>query len=246
MNIKKESQNNLEYYKIKNTLKYPSISKILKETSEEPDGIKEWRKRVGEKEADRIIKFSMKRGTYMHDLSEIYLDTLFNTNVENPLQYTYDTINKKYIKEYESGLISQDEIDVGLNLFNLYVNNDFYGNIKEIICQEDYVWTGRNGGYVGRLDLMIKNKQDKLAIVDNKSSKKPKKDEWLENYKLQLSAYSIAYYDRHKVFPHFNELWIACESGEMQFVQLKRDEIKYWGEEFLKRVKLFHEKNKQK
>jgi hypothetical protein len=47
---------------------YPSITTVLKLLSE--DGIKAWRERVGEEEADRVSQHACERGTAMHDILE--------------------------------------------------------------------------------------------------------------------------------------------------------------------------------
>lgn len=53
--------------------KYPSVTSVVSLHSR--DGIKQWRKRVGEDEANRVSTKASKRGTDMHSLCEDYIKT---------------------------------------------------------------------------------------------------------------------------------------------------------------------------
>ena len=52
--------------------KYPSVTTVL--SYFKAKGIKEWRQRVGEKEANRITARATRRGTSVHKLAEDYLN----------------------------------------------------------------------------------------------------------------------------------------------------------------------------
>jgi len=52
--------------------KYPSITSVLGILSE--NDIREWRQRVGKKEADRVSRVAASRGTSVHTLVEDYLN----------------------------------------------------------------------------------------------------------------------------------------------------------------------------
>ena len=60
------------YYVTPEGQKYPSVTTVLSE--EKKKGLKRWRDRVGDEEADRIKNFAAKRGTTFHSLCEEYLD----------------------------------------------------------------------------------------------------------------------------------------------------------------------------
>jgi genome maintenance exonuclease 1 len=62
------------YYNINDT-KLPSVTEILKatESEEKKNSLLKWRQRVGNEEADRIMKTSSSRGTKMHKYIEEYL-----------------------------------------------------------------------------------------------------------------------------------------------------------------------------
>lgn len=57
---------------------YPSVTTVLSEHTKQ--GIQEWRKRVGEEEANKISKQAANRGTRIHNIIENYLN---NEELEN-------------------------------------------------------------------------------------------------------------------------------------------------------------------
>jgi len=73
--IKRVHENGLRFYQVTKgdevIAKLPSVTTVLGETKDK-SGLEKWRKRVGEKEADRISTLSMNRGTVMHRLIELY------------------------------------------------------------------------------------------------------------------------------------------------------------------------------
>ena len=219
-------------------LALPSVTTILGTTSDKT-GLNEWVKRVGQAEADRISTFSANRGTYMHSLHEHYLNAKFIEDLSNPLQIAF-----LRAKEDCSNL-SPEEIDCGKNLFLQFHNNsNFYDDIGDILFQEVPVWSLKGGGYAGRLDLAIRSKSRAPKIIDFKTSRKPKKREWIEGYFKQVSAYSIGMYEQYGIFPEQCEIWISCETGEVQTFILTKEEIKTWFEEFHKNIVQYHEKYK--
>ena len=73
--IKRVQENGLRFYEVtegdKVIAKLPSVTTILGQTKD-MSGLEKWKKRVGEKEANRISSLSMSRGTIMHRLIELY------------------------------------------------------------------------------------------------------------------------------------------------------------------------------
>ena len=198
-------------------------------------GLTAWVNRVGQQEAEKISTFSANRGTFMHCLHEHYLDARFVQKLQNPLQICF----KRALEECAH--LTKDEIEVGKNLFlNFHNNSDFYDDIKEITIQEEPVWSFIGGGYAGRLDLVIENKSNEQVLIDFKTSKKPKKEDWIDSYKKQVSAYSLAFYEIKGIFPIRCEIWISCETGEVQKFTLEREDIKKWFGEFYKNICEYH------
>ena len=61
---------------------------------------------------------------------------------------------------------------------------------------------------------------------------------WIENYKMQGAAYSVAYYDRYGELPHGAEIWIANDVNDKpQVFQMNRRDIKEYFEKFIELVK---------
>lgn len=223
----------------KSGLSLPGVTTVLGSMTDK-SGLDKWKKDIGEEKAAAISKFSANRGTFMHTLHEQYLNFLFITPVDNPLQQTF----KKALKLSKD--LTRDEIECGKNLFMQFQHNsDFYERIGSILYQEVPVWSLKGGGYAGRLDLSIKAKDGKPKIIDFKTSKRPKKEEWIKNYKLQTSAYSVALFERYGVFPESNEIWISCETGEVQLFEINKKQIMENFEEFYELVKGYHEKIKE-
>lgn len=154
-------ENNKRYYHIPNGKKYPSITSILS-SFDKPELLK-WKKRIGEKEADKITKESTNKGTKVHSLLEQYLK------------------NEKIIK---------DSIDVMDNFFKLkpYINNINNIHYLEAPLYSNYLKVA------GRTDC-IGEYNGKLSIIDFKTSRKLKKEEWIIDYFLQCTFYCIAYYE---------------------------------------------------
>ena len=217
-------------------LALPSVTTILGHTSDK-SGLESWIKRVGQAEADRISQFSANRGTYMHSLHEHYLNAMFIENLQNPLQIAFQRARE------DCSSLTAEEIECGKDLFLQFHNNsDFYDDIGEVIFQEVPVWSLKGGGYAGRLDLAIRSKARIPKIIDFKTSRKPKKREWIEGYLKQVSAYSVGMYEQYGIFPEQCEIWISCETGEVQKFILTQEEIKTWFNEFHKNVVQYHEK----
>jgi len=62
------------HYLDSNNKAVPSVTTILSGTSKSKDGLIQWRNRVGEEEADRVIKQSTDIGTAVHEAIENYLN----------------------------------------------------------------------------------------------------------------------------------------------------------------------------
>ena len=219
-----------------NNTKLPSVTTILG-NMQDKSGLDSWIKRVGEKKAKEISTFSANRGTFMHVLHEHYLNSFFVDPVEKPLMEAF-----KLALE-ECNTLTKEEIACGKDLFMQFHNNsDFYEHIGEVLHQEVPVWSLKGGGYAGRLDLCIKDKDGKIKVIDFKTSRKPKRESWLDGYKMQTAAYSIGLYEQYGVFPEETEIWISCETGEVQTFRMNKEDIKHWFSKFQELVVGYHEK----
>jgi len=144
----------------------PSVTTVLSGTSKSKDGLIQWRNRVGEEEAERIIKQSTDIGSAVHEAIENYL----NGDSWDNFEETHDQLlaqkkKKKFVNDGLKGITEIWGLEVGLLLDNLYAGT------------ADCV-----GLY-----------QDIPTLIDFKTAKKIKKREWIEDYFLQGCAYANAH-----------------------------------------------------
>lgn len=223
-------------------LKLPSVTTILGSMSDK-SGIDDWIKKVGKKEANRISTNAANRGTFMHLLCENYLRKKYEEKLpeENMLKDTFiETMDDKEVKDF-----SREQLISGKNLFMNMHRDGVFNTIDDVVIQEVALWSINGGGYAGRVDLIAKMINGNLVVIDFKSSGKPKKREWIENYFLQASAYAFAYYERHNIMPQTAEIWISNEQNEVpQIFKLNLDELKEYYTKFISYVKGYHAKIK--
>ena len=154
------------HYLDSNNKPVPSVTTVLSGTSKSKDGLLQWRNRVGEEEAERIIKQSTDIGTAVHEAIENYLNGKSWDNFEE----TYDQIlakkmSNKFIKDGLKGITDIWGLEVGLVLDNLYAGTaDCVGEYEGI-----------------------------PTLIDFKTAKKIKKREWIGDYFLQGCAYANAH-----------------------------------------------------
>lgn len=151
------------------------------------DSILAWRKRVGEETANKISTQAATRGTSVHQLAEDY-------------------VNNK--EDWAKGAMPS-------NLFA-------FNQIKPILDNRiDNVWAQEVPLYsdkfaiAGRVDC-IAEFDGELTIIDYKTSRKPKKEEWIENYFMQAAFYAAAFYERTGVAIKKYAIIIAVDDEEPQ------------------------------
>ena len=141
----------------------PSVTTILGKTKDNTY-LKQWIKNKGEKEAERIKNLSSRRGTAMHRYIEYYLQ-----------QKGYEDMTAF---GQEAKRMAKRVIEVGLAPVN-----EYYGSEVTLYYP---------GLYAGSTDLVCLH-NDKETIVDFKQSNRPKREEWITDYKLQGGAYAMAH-----------------------------------------------------
>ncbi len=156
------------------------------------DAIKEWRKRVGEEEANKITRQAATRGTRLHKIVEKFLANE-DMEIESPTQ---------------------------LALFKSII--PYLNNIDNIYLQEKYLYSDHLR-LAGTVDC-IAEYNGKLNVIDFKSSSKPKREDWIEGYFVQATAYAIMFEERYKIPVPRITIMIAVENDYPQIFQKKRDE----------------------
>jgi CRISPR/Cas system-associated exonuclease Cas4 (RecB family) len=148
--------------------------------------IEEWRLKVGPEEAKKISFQSANRGTKVHLMVERYLDN-------NP--------------GYANGFLPN-------------IRNDFrrlkplLDNIDKVILQEAPLYSDILG-IAGRVDC-IGYYKGVLSVIDFKTSRKPKKKEWIESYFMQAAFYAAAFYERTGIAIKQAVILISVDGSESQ------------------------------
>ena len=131
------------------------------------DAIQAWRRRVGEEEANRISSRASKRGTAVHAIVEDYLNNVEDYKEKYPLNIIDNFLPLKKILDTRIGKIYAQEVPM------------FSHHLR----------------VAGRVDCVAEF-DGKLSIIDFKTSMKPKRLDWIKNYFMQESAYSIMWEER--------------------------------------------------
>lgn len=144
----------------------PSVTTVLSGTSKSKDGLIQWRNRVGDEEADRVIKQSTDIGTAVHEAIEKFLNKeSWNDFGDTSDQIMAKNISHKFVNDALDGITEIWGLEVGLILDNLYAGTaDCVGLYKNV-----------------------------PTLIDFKTAKKIKKRDWIEDYFLQGCAYANAH-----------------------------------------------------
>ena len=247
--IERVQENGLRFYQVTEggevIAKLPSVTTVLGQTKD-MSGLAKWRKRVGEKEADRISNLSMSRGTIMHRLIELYKTETSGESMERLTQLkevakTDDEVNE--FKDNENGALYLEE---AWKFFYKFWSNssDYFDQIKEVIEAETFLWTTKAGGWAGTVDNISTMVDDTVKIIDYKNSRRPKREEWVIDYYLQASAYFIAWWSMTGRKANGAEFWIANEDDNLpQKFTLTQSDLEFYAKEFIKRRNMFKEKH---
>lgn len=176
-------------YKIPDTDElYESVTTALSKNPEKIKSLQEWRNRVGEEEANRISRLSSSRGTQVHKMAEDYLNGVRN--------YTKGHMPSN-IEMFES--------------IRPYIDR----NVASVYLQEAFLFSHKYK-LAGQVDC-IADCDGFRCVIDFKTSSKPKKKEWIEDYFLQCAAYSFMFEEMYGDVIHYNIVLIAVEGNQSQF-----------------------------
>jgi genome maintenance exonuclease 1 len=223
--LSRETVDGKRHYCLPNGKKVPSVTTILDKTksSESREALANWKKRVGEQQAQQITTEAANRGTRMHSYLETYvmMDDL-KPLPSNPFAHP-------------SWFMAAEIILHGL------------GQVDEFWGVEVPVYY--SGLYAGTTDC-VGLWNGKPAIIDFKQSNKVKKREWIEDYFLQLAAYALAHDEMTgteidqgvilmAVQPKLLEDQTYTTPQYLEFV-VAGEEFAHWKNEWIKRVELYY------
>ena len=198
-----------------NGIKLPSVTTILSRTKDQKK-LQEWRNKVGNKEADRVMNLSSSRGTAMHKFLEAYV-----------LQKGYEDLTElgKTAKKMASKVIQ-----IGLEPVD-----EWYGSEVTLFYP---------GLYAGATDLVCRhNGLD--TIVDFKQANKPKRKEWIDDYHLQIAAYAMAHDHVHGSQIRQGVIMMCTPDLYYQEFKIADEELRHWKHRFLVRLNMFYNMRQQ-
>lgn len=207
--LSKASRNGKRHYETPDGRTVPSVTTVLSATKD-MTALNAWRKRVGEQEATRIATESANIGTVMHRSLEKHVKGEARKPGSNLIQQKAHTMANVII---DNGLKDITEVwgsEVSLHYPELYA---------------------------GTTDLVAVYKGEP-AICDFKQSRKLKKKEWIEDYFLQLVAYSEAHNKLYETDIKTGRVFICTQNNEFQTFEIDRYE--HWTSEWYKKLEQYY------
>jgi genome maintenance exonuclease 1 len=194
----------------------PSVTTILKNTESEDkkESLDRWKAKVGEVEAERVKNVAALRGTAMHT----------------------------YLEHYVKGGNVLDLTDVGREASSMgeTIIEKGFPDLEEVWgveCTLHYP-----GLYAGQTDL-CGIYQGRESIIDYKQSNKPKKAEWIDDYKLQLVAYAMAHDQIYGTSIEQGVILMCTPDNFFQRFIVNGSEFREWKWEWLRRIDTYYGRN---
>ena len=194
-----------------NGYRLPSVTTILGKTQDQKF-LKDWKAKVGEQEAERIKNLSSSRGTSMHKFLEHYV-----------LGTGYDDLTELGQK---AKTMAEKIIDVGLTPVE-----EWYGSEVTLYYP---------GLYAGSTDLVCLH-NGKETVVDFKQANRPKKEEWIDDYKMQIAAYAMAHDYVHESNIEQGVIMVCTPDLYYQEFIISGSDLRQWKYKFLKRLDMYYE-----
>jgi ATP-dependent exoDNAse (exonuclease V) beta subunit len=206
--------------------KVPSVTTILDKTKpeEKKAALNEWRKRVGVENAQKITTEAANRGTRMHTYLEDYIKQgQLKDRGSNPFGWASHAMAQTVI---EDGLVNVNEI---------------WG--VEVPLYFPKLYAGTTDGCGLHLN--------QESILDYKQTNKPKRQEWIEDYYLQLTAYALAHNEVYGtnirkgvvlmcVKPPTDADGRPTARPQYQEFILKPEDFDYWADQWWRRLELYY------
>jgi hypothetical protein len=174
---------------------YPSITTVLGVRKEKKIGLAKWRERVGNDVANHIMRTAAARGTAVHSMVEDFLN------------------NKNVLKE--------DFAFLPWCLFS-QLQPTLKAKVNNIYAQEAGLWSEKYR-LAGRVDC-IAEWDGVPSIIDFKTSRSERKDDYNFEYYMQASAYAEMFEERTGIEINQIVILVVTEDGLVQeFVKDKKD-----------------------
>ena len=228
--LTRESVNGRRLYATPDGQRLPSVTTILDATkpAESRAALQAWRDRVGHQQAQVITTEAANRGTRMHGYLEHYVRTgEQKPRPGNPFAWP-------------SHAMAQVVIDQGLQRVT-----EFWG--VEVPLYFPGIYAGTTDG-VG-----IHDGQE--SILDYKQTNRPKRSEWIDDYRLQLVAYALAHNEVYGtrirrgvilmcVKPQCDEQGNLVTMPQYQEFTVEGSEFDHWEQQWWQRLELYFSQHK--
>ena len=193
--------------------KLPSVTTILAQTKDQ-SYLDRWKAKVGYEEAERIKNLSSKRGTSMHKFIEKHITGAGYEDLTEIGQ--------------QAKPMAQKIIDIGLTPVS-----EYYGSEVSLYYP---------GLYAGSTDLVCIH-NGKETIADFKQANKPKREDWIEDYFLQIGAYAMAHDYVHGSNIEQGVIMICTPDLYYQEFKFDGEMMKNYRHKFLQRLSQFYGRN---
>jgi len=197
-------------------MKLPSVTTVLAKTKDQTY-IQRWKDKIGEKQAEYIKNYSSKRGTAMHKFLEKHIkDT------------GYDDLTP----------IGQEAKSMALKIIEIGLPpiSEYYGS---------EVTVHYPGLYAGSTDLVCMH-NDMETIVDFKQSNRPKQEEWIKDFCLQIGAYAMAHDYIYGSKIKQGVIMICTPDLYYQEFKFQDEELRDWKHTFLSRLDMYYKLDEKK
>lgn len=189
-----DTTENGRFYTTPAGLKYPSVTTVLAAASDK-SWLKDWKKRVGEEEASKVLVQAGRRGTAVHELCEQYL---------------------KNDPDYKKGHMPSNI--ASFNSIKPFLDD----NITTVGGLELPLYSDKLR-VAGRVDCLAKW-NGHWAIIDFKTSRRVKNHEDIHDYFKQASCYSYMVYERIGILPKYIVIVMTIDGSEPKvFVERSRN-----------------------
>lgn len=224
--LARENVNGQRLYATPDGQRLPSVTTILDRTrpAEKRQALENWKRRVGVEKAQQITTEAANRGTRMHTYLENWvINGTHKERGSNPFSWPSHAMAETVIRE---GLCKVDE---------------FWGTEVPLYFPSIYAGTTDCVGI----------HQGEEAIMDFKQTNRPKREEWIDDYKLQLAAYAEAHNELYGtriskgvilmcVRPDMDESGNILAEPQYQEFTVSGSDWEHWRSEWWRRVEQFY------
>jgi len=193
----------------------PSVTTILGATKD-MTALNEWKKRVGEEKAKQITTEAAGVGTAMHSNLERFIAGMQRQPGNNPVHV-------------QANAMADIIIENGLS------------DVQEVWAMEQSLYFP--GLFSGTTDLVGVYKGEP-AVMDYKQTNKPKKEEWVDDYKIQLTAYIMAHNEVYGSDIKRGVVFMCSRDLQYQQFNLMPDEFSYWQDQWLNKVEEYYSQSR--